>query len=246
MQPLYIAGLLVILNLGLSYAYLEPALTVCKRKDPNLDKCIADVVERIRPNIASGNYGSDKQLPTLEPVVIEKIRIESGPSFSANFSNLAIGGASQFIIKKLKTNMDRKQINVSVILPSLDVNGKYSLNMNILVLRISGKGDLKAVLNDTKAILKLEFYTENVDGKDLVRFRPIDLKLKFDKATFYLTNLFNGDPTLEKVGNEAINENPMVLLDEVKPSFEENLSIKFTELANSLVKDAVLSEIFPE
>lgn len=93
----------------------------------------------------------------------------------------------------------------------------------------------------------MEYYTENVDGKDLVRFRPIDLKIKFDKAaSFYLTNLFNGDPTLEKVGNEAINENPMVLLDEVKPSFEENLSIKFTELANSLVKDAELSEIFPE
>lgn len=92
----------------------------------------------------------------------------------------------------------------------------------------------------------MEIFTEKVDGKDLVRFRPIDLKLKFDKASFYLTKLFNGDPTLEKVGNEAINENPMVLLDEVKPSFEENLSIKFTELANSLVKDAEMSEIFPE
>lgn len=246
MKLLYFAGLLVIMNLGLSYAYLEPALTVCKRKDPNLDKCITDIVERIRPNIASGNYGSSKQLPTLEPVVIERIRIERGPSFMADFSNLAVKGASEFIIKKLRTNIEKQQINASVILPSLDVNGKYSLDMSILVLRIAGQGDLKAVLNDTKALLKLEYFTENVDGKDLVRFRPIDLKLKFDKASFYLTNLFNGDPNLEKVGNEAINENPMVLLDEVKSSFEENLSIKFTELANSLVKDAELSEILPE
>lgn len=246
MKPLYFAGLLVILNLGLSYAYLEPALPVCKRKDPNLDKCIADVVERIRPNIASGNYGSDKQLPTIEPVIIENINIDRPPSFFANFSNLAVTGASQFIIKKLKINLEKQQLNVSVILPSLDVIGKYSLDMSILVLRIAGKGDLKAVLNETKAILKLDYFTENVDGKDLVRFRPIDLRLKFDKASFYLTNLFNGDPNLEKVGNEAINENPMVLLDEVKPSFEENLSIKFTELANSLVKDAEMSEIFPE
>ncbi|XP_062553084.1 uncharacterized protein LOC134218192 [Armigeres subalbatus] len=246
MQLLHIAGLLVILNLGLSYAFLEPTLTVCKRKDPNIDKCITDIVERIRPNIASGSYGSANEHPKLEPVVIEKINIERGPSFSANFSNLVIKGASDFVIKKLKASVDKQNINVSVIIPSLDVVGKYALNMNILLLRISGQGDIKVVLNDTKAILKLDFYSENVGGKQLARFRPIDLRLKFDKANFYLANLFNGDPMLEKVGNDAINENPMVLLDEVKPSFEENLSLKFTELANSLVKDAELSEIFPE
>ncbi|KAL1378494.1 hypothetical protein pipiens_015553 [Culex pipiens pipiens] len=238
--------LLVVLNLGFSYAYLEPTLSVCKRKDPNLDKCIQDVVERIRPNVASGNYGSSNVLPKLEPVVIEKIRIERGNTFGANFSNLVIAGAGQFVIKKLKTNLDDRKINVSVILPSLDVKGKYSLNMNILVLRIAGKGDISATLNETKAILRLEYYTERVGDRDLTRFRPIDLKLKFDKARFYLTNLFNGDPTLERVGNDAINENPMVLLDEVKESFEQNLSEKFTEIANSLVKDADLDEIFPE
>ena len=84
------------------FPFAEPVLTVCKRKDPNVDKCITDIVERIRPNIASGSYGSGNQHPKLEPVVIDRISIERGPSFSANFSKLSIGGASQFIIKKLK------------------------------------------------------------------------------------------------------------------------------------------------
>lgn len=247
MSRLQLAGLLVLLGLvGLSEAYLEPVLSVCKRKDPNLDKCITDVVERIRPNIASGTYGSGRSLPKLEPVVIEDINIERGPSFSASFARLNIAGASQFVIKKLRTDLDQQRINVSVIIPTLDVDGKYTLNMNILVLRIAGKGDIKVTLNDTKAILRLDYFTERVGDKDLARFRPIDLRLKFDKAQFYLTNLFNGDPTLERVGNEAINENPHVLLDEVKESFEKKLSERFTEIANSLVKDAELKEIFPE
>lgn len=238
--------LLLVLNVEFSYAYLEPVLSVCKRKDPNLDKCIQDVVERIRPNVASGDYGSSNVLPKLEPVVIEKIRIERGSTFAANFSNLVISGIPKFVIKKIKTNLDDAKINVSVILPSLDVKGKYSLNMNILVLRIAGKGDISVTLNETKAILRMEYFTERVGDQDLVRFRPIDLKLKFDKARFYLSNLFNGDPTLERVGNDAINENPMVLLDEVKESFEQSLGEKFTEIANSVVKDATLNEIFPE
>ncbi|XP_058453611.1 circadian clock-controlled protein daywake-like [Malaya genurostris] len=247
MTRLIFAGLLLlVLNLGFSYAYLEPVLSVCKAKDPNLDKCIVEIIERIRPSIASGNYGSEIQHPRIESMILEQIRIERGPSFSANFSDLMINGSSKFIIKKLKTDLSQKQINVSVILPVLDVLGKYALNMNILVLRIIGKGDINVQLNDTKAILRLQYFTEQVDGKDLVRFRPIDLKLKFDKASFYLQNLFNGDPMLEKVGNDAINENPHVLLDEVKSSFEEGLSEKFTGIANSLVKDSELKEIFPE
>ncbi|XP_058816086.1 uncharacterized protein LOC131679390 [Topomyia yanbarensis] len=246
MKRLLFGGMLVVLNLGFSYAYLEPALSVCKAKDPNIDKCIIDVIERIRPNIASGSYGSERQHPKIEPVVVERISIERGPSFSANFSDLVIAGSSKFIIKKLKADLSQKQINVSVILPVLNVTGKYVLNMNILVLRISGKGDIRAQLNDTKAILRLKYFTESVDGKDLVRFRPIDLKIKFDKASFYLKNLFNGDPMLEKVGNDAINENPHVLLDEVKSSFEEGLSEQFTATANSLVKQSELKEIFPD
>ncbi|XP_053692556.1 uncharacterized protein LOC128741007 [Sabethes cyaneus] len=245
MKQFHFAGLLVILNLGFSYAYLEPVLTICNTKDPSVDKCIIDVIERIRPNIASGNYGSDNQHPALEPIVLENIRIDRGPSFSANFSNLVISGASKFIIKKFKTDFTQRRINASVILPVLDVVGKYALNMNILVLRIVGAGDVRVQLNDTKAILRLEYFTEKIDGKELARFKPIDLKLKFDKASFNLKNLFNGDPMLEKVGNDAVNENPHVLLDEVKQSFEEGLSEKFTATANSLIKNSELNEIFP-
>ncbi|XP_055546849.1 uncharacterized protein LOC129731108 [Wyeomyia smithii] len=224
---------------------LKPALSVCNTRDPSVDKCIIDVIERIRPNIGSGNYGSENKHPPMEPIVLESIRIERGPSFSANFSNLVINGATKFVIKKLKTDFSQRRINASVILPVLDVLGKYSLNMNILVLRISGAGDIRVQLNDTKAILRLEYFTEKIDGKEFVRFQPIDLKLKFDKASFQLKNLFNGDPMLEKVGNDAINENPHVLLDEVKQSFEEGLAEKFTATANSLVKNSEVTEIFP-
>lgn len=245
-QRLKYAALLVLLNVGLGYAVMEPVLTACKRSDPNVDKCIAAVVNRIRPNIMSGRYGSDKQHITLDPVMIERMRIDRGPSFSANFTDLSIKGISGFDIKKLRANIGEKRINASVLLPRLEVDGKYSLNMNILVLRLTGTGDLTVNLTDTKAILRLEYFSERVGGKDLVRFRPIDLKLKFDKARFYLKNLFNGDPTLERVGNDAINENPHVLLDEVKQAFEESLSAKFTALTNSLMKDTELQEMFVE
>lgn len=78
-----------------------------------------------------------------------------------------------------------------------------------------------------------------------VQFQPIAVKLKFDKARFQLQNLFNGDPTLGRVGNEAINQDPHVLLDEVKPAFEESLGKYFTDIANAAVAGASEQEILP-
>ncbi|XP_055595492.1 uncharacterized protein LOC129746071 [Uranotaenia lowii] len=81
--------------------------------------------------------------------------------------------------------------------------------------------------------------------KNFVRFEPVELKLRFPKAKFHLTNLFGGDPQLGEFANRAINENPSILLDEVKPAFEKNLARVFTDISNSVVVGAEESELLP-
>lgn len=94
--------------------------------------------------------------------------------------------------------------------------------------------------------MRLKYYLKpGPDGKEYVQFHPIQVKLRFDKGKFNLKNLFNGDPTLGKIGNSAINEDPHVLLDEVKPAFEESLGRIFTAMANSAVSGATELDILP-
>ncbi|XP_050082843.1 circadian clock-controlled protein daywake-like isoform X1 [Anopheles aquasalis] len=230
-------------------AGLPPVLRACPRNSTDLDQCIIEVVNELRPRLATGDFGENFTITSLEPIVIDKLAIKRGESFTANFSNFRISGATHektgFIVKKLKTDLERKQINATLVLPKLQVNSKYDLRMSILVLQIAGKGDLQVNLTDTRVSLKLTFYTETVDGEEYFRFRPITLRVKFGKARFYLQNLFNGDPTLEAIGNQAINENPDVLLDEVKGGIEENLATLFTKIASEVVKDALFEEVFP-
>lgn len=94
--------------------------------------------------------------------------------------------------------------------------------------------------------MRLKYYLKpGPDGKEYVQFQPIQVKLRFDKGKFNLHNLFNGDPTLGQIGNSAINEDPHVLLDEVKPAFEESLAKQFTAMANSAVSGATELDILP-
>ncbi|XP_035776533.1 uncharacterized protein LOC118458306 isoform X2 [Anopheles albimanus] len=248
-QSMALVLVLVLLSVHYSRALFPSVLQPCSRNSTDLDQCIIDVVNELRPRLATGDFGENFTITSLEPIVIDKLAIKRGESFTANFSNFRISGATHektgFIVKKLKTDLERRQINATIALPKLQVNSKYELRMSILVLQIAGKGDLQVNLTDTRVSLKLTFYTETIDGEEYFRFRPIIPRIKFGKARFYLQNLFNGDPTLEAVGNQAINENPDVLLDEVKGGIEENLAKLFTKIASEVVKDALFEEVFP-
>ncbi|XP_065094125.1 protein takeout-like [Ochlerotatus camptorhynchus] len=236
---------LVILSFHYGKSYVAPVLSVCSRNDPNLEKCIIDVVERIRPNVIEANYGDDRKAPRFDPIYFERMDINNGAGFHLVLSNVTIRGTGGFVIKKIRYDQSAKRLDIASVIPAMNIVGQYNLNMNILLLQASGKGDFRLQLNDTIGNLKMQYRLVPRDGKSFVQFDPIDLKLKFQKAKFHFTGLFNGDPSLEEFGNRAINDNPNLILDEVKSSFEKNLGQVFTDISNSVVEGAEESELLP-
>ncbi|XP_058820715.1 protein takeout-like [Topomyia yanbarensis] len=247
-QFFYCLVFCVILRIDTIQGTLPGILSMtCSRTDPNFDRCVRAVVENIRPNIAVGNYGPGQpRAPSLEPIFVEKMVIDHGSSFQAKLSNVTIKGAGGFVIGKIKLNWEEKSISVGVKLPKMLVNGKYTMDMRLLLLRITGQGDFDLRLDDTLCNLKLKyFYVPGADGQQTVQFQPIQVRLKFVKGRFNLENLFNGDKTLGQVGNNVINEDPLVLLEEVRAAFEESLGKIFTAIANSAVSGATEQELLP-
>ncbi|XP_062553086.1 uncharacterized protein LOC134218194 [Armigeres subalbatus] len=241
-----ISALIVIASLGVCLADVAPVLQVCSRNDEKLGECITKVVDKIRPNIANGEYGGGRTAPKLDPFSIDKLDIDNGPSFRAKMRNVTIDGLSKFEIQKIRPDIPNKRFYITAKVPSCLVRGKYELNMNILLLKIAGKGNFNLTLDDTLVNMKVQYYLEPKDGKSLLKFHPVELKIKFDKAVFYLQNLFGGDPALERIGNEAINANPHLLLDEVKPAIRDNLRDTLTLISNSVVEGSEEDELLPK
>ncbi|XP_055546856.1 uncharacterized protein LOC129731114 [Wyeomyia smithii] len=241
-------AILVVFLFEFSSARLAPILTGCSRKDPKFERCVKEVVERIRSNMAVGDYGEGQPpAPSLEPIRIDRMAIDHGSSFRATLSNVTIEGAGAFSIRRVKVSVEEKMFNVSVRLPSMLVNGQYTLDMRLLLLRITGQGDFDLQLNNTIANMRLKYYLKpDPEGElEYVQLYPVQVKLRFDKGQFHLHNLFNGDPTLGQIGNNVINEDPLVLLDEVRPAFEESLGRIFSEMANSAISGATELDILP-
>ncbi|XP_062553087.1 uncharacterized protein LOC134218196 [Armigeres subalbatus] len=241
--------LVFVLLFGLSAVscYLPPTINVCNRNDPNLEKCMLNVVEKMRSNIVSGDYGNGTKLPSLDPLFMDRLDIDDGENLRATYLDTVITGARNFHVDKLHVNTESKTINLLITLDNLRLKGKYNINMRIGLLLIDGDGDSVLDLTDVKLLVKINyFFVENSNGRKTMQFHPMDVKIKYaGTAKFNMTNLLKGRPQLEQAANDAINEAPELIMDRTKAPVEQFFSKLFTTIANGLMKEADENEAFP-
>lgn len=97
-----------------------------------------------------------------------------------------------------------------------------------------------------RANVRLNGRTVDRDGQQYVKFDSLTMKVIVGNARFQLENLFNGDPVLGQLGNQFINENSKLFVDEMIPGFEKNLAKTFLDIVNVVLKDVTFDEMFPD
>lgn len=77
-------------------------VTACHRNDPNLNNCIGNAVEQLKPRLKKGI--KELSVPAMEPLFIGDLNILEGgkAGITVRAKDLNIYGPSNFEIKKLK------------------------------------------------------------------------------------------------------------------------------------------------
>lgn len=84
------------------------------------------------------------------------------------------------------------------------------------------------------------------NGKTFINFEKFNIKVQPGKIkNVKLTNLFEGQPGLEEIGNAFIRSNSEFLLKDVYPDLEKGLSELLTSIANRITGEASYDELFP-
>ncbi|XP_055546852.1 uncharacterized protein LOC129731111 isoform X2 [Wyeomyia smithii] len=228
-----------------------PSIQVCHLADPDLDQCIIASVNGIRSNIGSGDFGNGTKLIAMDPAFVDRMDIDAGPSLQASFRNCTVTGAKTYQIDKMHFDVPKRMLKVLLTLAEMNLRGKYIMRMKLSMLQLDGAGDFTTNSTDVKVLLKIRYApVERTDSagekRPGVRFLPVDFKVKFaGPVRFYLQNLINGQPELDSIANEALNQNPDLLLEKAIPAIRQFFSERFTAVANGLVQDADLDEVFP-
>lgn len=74
----------------------------CSRKDPNPKACIRRATEKLRTNLATGDWGADFKVPKLEPLHLDAIYMDRGKDFKANFTDISVIGPGKWILEDMK------------------------------------------------------------------------------------------------------------------------------------------------
>lgn len=81
-------------------------LPKCSKKDPQINQCIKNAVAQLRPYITTG--APELGLPPGEPLKIDSIGLDNNAGnvrIKGVFSNMIIGGISNFTIRDLRTDV---------------------------------------------------------------------------------------------------------------------------------------------
>ncbi|XP_073947418.1 circadian clock-controlled protein daywake-like [Choristoneura fumiferana] len=237
---------ILLLTLHLAAAEIPSYIKICQRNDPQVDKCIMNSVDELRPKISKGIPELD--VPGIEPLSLGQIALARGPQgakLTAVVNDVKVRGPSNFIIQELKSDLNKNRFDFKLLLPRLDFHGKYKMDIQVLLLRLQGRGNITGTFKEYACNVTMRGHKEKRGEEEFLKFDPFKVKLRVGQSSIFLTNLFDGDPVLGPATNRVINENSQLFLQEISPVLERSLADLFTEMANKITSKFTYKELFP-
>ncbi|XP_011171033.1 protein takeout [Solenopsis invicta] len=227
---------------------IPPYLKICHRNDSNLNGCIKQSIDLLRPYLKTGIPAL--QIPSCEPLRVPQIEISqsAGPvSIRSTYTDIEVQGGTSFILKRVKIDMDNNRVKLKLYIPRLEMNAQYNMKGNILMLPLNGNGLAKGNFTDidVTAIIQNERYQSQKTNETHIRVTDFYVDFDVGNANIHLDNLFNGDKTLSDSMNLFLNNNWKAVVAEMKPALENTVSEIFKTFANKIYSKVSLDTLLP-
>ncbi|KAJ8723378.1 hypothetical protein PYW08_003290 [Mythimna loreyi] len=200
---------LVVLVFGFTQSAVLPSVQKCKLGD---SACLTPAFQKMMPIFMVGI--SENKVDVLDPMDMDDLAFElAGLQFTLKGGILR--GLKNSVVDNVDWDTKKKNFAVNFHL-DVAVKGHYTAAGRILILPITGDGQLKLKLKNLA--IKLVIYydiVKNVGGKDIIKPKKykIDFEVK-DSAHYHLSNLFNGNKQLSEAMLTFLNDNGKQIADE--------------------------------
>ncbi|XP_047521226.1 uncharacterized protein LOC125060387 [Pieris napi] len=213
---------------------LPEYLLPCSRSDPELDNCIKRSFNHLRPYLARGL--TDLDVPPVEPLLIDRLVMENsaGPvRVTATFSNITVIGPSNYTVTKIRSDLKKLRIDLGLVLPRIEVTGRYEVTGQVLLFPVRSQGDFWASFTDVAAIVKIfgkEFLRQ--DTKYMTADRMlVDFKLRGSR--FKVRDTVNYGSVIGEAMNQFLNNNAAEIIDEMRPAASAAIGKHFKVFLNA-------------
>ncbi|KAK5646926.1 hypothetical protein RI129_005390 [Pyrocoelia pectoralis] len=221
---------------------------LCKRKEPDLSKCITNSINTLGPYLVKGI--PEMNLPPGDPLHFFNATIRSGGNsavaLEAESWNHTAFDLMDFNIKDFSLNLENINLATTIQFPSARIKGHYHLKAKILLFDINTNGFYE--INATNVIANVHSdgrrYMKN--SKEHIELENFVLDIQIETAKINFSNLINGNEELTEVANNAINENINVVYEELRSIAGQVLGDIVVLYFNSVFRLFPMKELFPD
>ncbi|KAK9888496.1 hypothetical protein WA026_000747 [Henosepilachna vigintioctopunctata] len=233
---------LILCNFGISSKGIPSYITLCKRNDPELDKCILRAVEQIKPHLKKGI--PELGIPSLDPLVVPYAGVSTGPDFNATFENIEVYNVYEFDLKKFAVDLDKIELDIELSIPNLRTKSKYSVNGKILFLELKGSGPSEGNFTNIRAFVTGKGKKVERQGKSYIEINEVKVDANYGKPVLMFSELFENKEVTEQT-NKVINDNIESLIEELKPVINQVVTEVVQNLSSRVFSKFSFDELFP-
>ncbi|KAL1132410.1 hypothetical protein AAG570_010365 [Ranatra chinensis] len=145
-----------------------------------------------------------------------------------------------------RIDLKKQHLDLDISIPKLNIQGKYEVSGNVLVLAINGKGDANLTIDSIN--LKIGLDWEDKQKKGNLHSHITGYKVDFTVARLYIyfDNLFNGDKLLGENMNTFLNENWEAVLTDFRPAIGQTVGETVKLILNNIFEIIPFDMLFPE
>ncbi|KAJ8939707.1 hypothetical protein NQ318_009807 [Aromia moschata] len=150
-----------------------------------------------------------------------------------------------------RIDIKNRRASVQLLFDKVTIVGKYEVNGRILILPIQGDGDINVTTDALNVHYTVDYTTEQKDGEDYIV--PVNAQSDFTvkKASFHLSNLFNGNEQLgtelkSEATNKVLNDEWDKFVEAIKPAMNNLISEIATGIVKTITSKIPYNDFFPE
>ncbi|XP_041980005.1 circadian clock-controlled protein daywake-like [Aricia agestis] len=217
--------------------YASPAfLTPCKASDK---KCLVSSTKKVLAAFIKGL--PEYKIPVTDPLFVDGGKSDN-PGLSIKYNDLNIHG-----LKKAKiVDVERSGSDIKLVfeLP-LVFDGLYELNGKMLILDVTGKGNVDIKTDNVKLTVTLKTTTtKGADGKTYWKVTGFDYKYDFiDKVHIKLSGLFGGNEERAKPIHDMLDNSWKEVIEELGDPIIKQLLSVCVKYVNNFFSKVPVSEL---
>uniref|UniRef100_A0A2A4KA60 Hemolymph juvenile hormone binding protein n=1 Tax=Heliothis virescens TaxID=7102 RepID=A0A2A4KA60_HELVI len=216
----------------------------CKRSDPQIEKCVLNGLEAMRPHLKEGI--PEVNIPPLDPFTVPTLKLDrTAPNLriKATVKQAKAYGGSDFKIEKLKLNLNNKYAGeMKITLPKLMVVANYDVRgSRLLALDINGKGRIRGNFTGITVVAKGFAKPINKENVEYLQVDKLVSKVRINHAQIAIDETER--PVAAASAASFFNASPNVVLDILNPLIEETTAAVIKAFVNKVLGSIPITEV---